>query len=67
MTKADPAAYCKSGATRLCPGVEPGGGILASCLKDHRMERSMGCGEAIQRTSTRPPVVEVQLVDIHCR
>ena len=37
---ADPLAYCKVDAKRICPGVAPGGGKLAGCLKEHENERT---------------------------
>ena len=41
-------AYCKGDAARLCPGVEPGGGRILGCLKEHKMEVSVGCAKALQ-------------------
>ena len=41
--------YCKPDAERLCPGVPPGGGRIARCLKAHKMEMSIGCGMALRR------------------
>jgi Cysteine rich repeat len=46
--KAGPLDYCKEDAARLCPGVAPGGGHLVGCLKEHKMEVSVGCAKAIQ-------------------
>jgi hypothetical protein len=33
---------------RLCPGVPMGGGRIVGCLKEHKMEVSVGCARAIQ-------------------
>ena len=44
--------YCKPDAERLCPGVQPGGGRIAKCLKAHKMEVSIGCGKALQKLKT---------------
>jgi hypothetical protein len=41
--------YCKPDSERLCPGVPPGGGRIARCLKAHKMEMSIGCGMALRR------------------
>ena len=45
---ANPLAYCKADAERLCPGVEPGGGKLIGCLKQHENEVSIGCAKEIK-------------------
>jgi Cysteine rich repeat len=46
---ADALTYCKSDMARLCPGVEPGGGRIIGCLKEHKMEMSVGCAKALQK------------------
>ena len=45
----DPLAYCKSDKERLCPGVELGGGRVMRCLKEHKMEVSVGCAQALKK------------------
>ncbi len=40
--------YCKADYERLCPGVQPGGGRIIACLKEHKEEVSIGCGKALQ-------------------
>ncbi|HXA35765.1 MAG TPA: cysteine rich repeat-containing protein [Steroidobacteraceae bacterium] len=40
-------AACEADAQKLCPGVEPGGGRILACLKQHRGEVSDGCKQAI--------------------
>jgi hypothetical protein len=45
--------YCKPDAKRLCPGVPPGGGRIARCLKAHKMEISVGCAKTLQRIRAR--------------
>jgi len=40
--------YCKADFERLCPGVQPGGGRIIGCLKEHKMDISVGCGKALQ-------------------
>jgi hypothetical protein len=47
--KADALDYCKSDVARLCPGLEPGGGRIIGCLKEHKMEVSVGCAKAIKK------------------
>jgi len=43
-----PFEYCKADSERLCPGVPMGGGRIVGCLKEHKMEVSVGCAKAIQ-------------------
>jgi Cysteine rich repeat len=50
---ADALTYCKSDMTRLCPGVQPGGGRIIACLKAHQMEMSVGCAKALQKMKTQ--------------
>jgi Cysteine rich repeat len=47
--QADGIAFCKSDVARLCPGVQPGGGRIVGCLKEHKMEVSVGCAEALKK------------------
>jgi Cysteine rich repeat len=46
--QAEAMKYCKADVARLCPGVQPGGGRIIACLKEHKMEISIGCGKALQ-------------------
>jgi Cysteine rich repeat len=43
-----PLDYCKADAERLCPGIPMGGGHIVGCLKEHKMEVSVGCAKTIQ-------------------
>jgi len=47
--QAGPLDYCKADAERLCPGVPMGGGRIVGCLKEHKMDVSVGCAKAIQK------------------
>ena len=49
LAAANPLSYCKSDVARLCPGVQPGGGRIIGCLKEHKMEVSVGCAKTIQK------------------
>jgi hypothetical protein len=42
------AAACAQDVKTLCPGVEPGDGRIAACLKEHRRKVSSGCKDAIK-------------------
>jgi len=46
-------SYCKADAERLCPGVEPGGGKIVACLKEHKEEVSIGCAKAIKKMKSQ--------------
>ena len=46
--QAEAMKYCKADVGRLCPGVQMGGGRIIACLKEHKMEVSVGCAKAIQ-------------------
>jgi len=50
---ANPLAYCKADAARLCPGVSPGGGRLIGCLKQHENEISVGCAKTLKAVKTK--------------
>ena len=49
FAQADGLSYCKADMQRLCPGVQPGGGRIIACLKEHKMEVSVGCAKALQK------------------
>ena len=34
---------CKADAEKLCPGIQPGGGRLAGCFKEHKKDLSADC------------------------
>ena len=38
---------CRADVQKLCKGVQPGGGRIAGCLKQHESELSPGCRERI--------------------
>jgi hypothetical protein len=40
-------AACEADVQKLCPGIEPGGGRILACLKQHKGEVSDGCKQAI--------------------
>ena len=40
--------YCKADVARLCPGVQMGGARIIACLKEHKMEVSVGCAKFLQ-------------------
>jgi hypothetical protein len=50
---ANPLAYCKADAARLCPGVQPGGGKLIGCLKQHENEVSIGCAKELKAVKAK--------------
>jgi len=41
-------AACKADVEKLCPGVQPGEGRIAACMKDKRRQLSDGCKAAIK-------------------
>jgi hypothetical protein len=41
--------YCQADVARLCPGVQMGGGRIIGCLKEHKMELSVGCAQGLQK------------------
>jgi len=56
---ADLRAACADDAQRLCAGVQPGGGRVVACLKEHKDSLSDRCkkaaGVAVSPTSTPSP------------
>jgi Cysteine rich repeat len=46
---ADTMRYCRADVARLCPGVPMGGGHILRCLKEHKMEMSVGCAQGLQK------------------
>jgi Cysteine rich repeat len=46
--QAEAMRYCKPDVARLCPGVQMGGGRIIACLKEHKMDISVGCAKALQ-------------------
>jgi cysteine rich repeat protein len=46
--RAEAMKYCKEDVARLCPGMQMGGGRIIGCLKEHKMEVSVGCAKALQ-------------------
>jgi hypothetical protein len=46
---AETMRYCKGDVARLCPGVPMGGGHIIRCLKEHKMEMSVGCAQGLQK------------------
>jgi hypothetical protein len=51
--QAQALTHCKADAKRLCPGVQPGGGRLAECLKAHGDEVSIGCGKELKAMKSK--------------
>src|SRR5580693_6554449 len=45
-------AGCTADAQRLCAGVQPGGGRILACLKDHKDSLSDQCKQAAQRAAS---------------
>jgi hypothetical protein len=58
-TVADLRAACADDAQKLCAGVQPGGGRIVACLKEHKDSLSDRCKQAAgliaKPTSTPPP------------
>ncbi len=42
------AEACKKDMETLCPGVQPGDGRVAACMKEHRRKLSDGCKAALK-------------------
>ena len=44
-------AACEADVQKLCNGVQPGGGRILACLKQHKDEVSDGCKRAVQKAT----------------
>jgi hypothetical protein len=40
---------CQPDVQKLCAGIQPGGGRIVACLKEHKEEVSDGCKQAIAK------------------
>lgn len=43
---------CAADVRTLCPGVQPGGGLLKQCLRQNAAKVSPGCREALKEART---------------
>lgn len=48
-------AACNPDVQTLCAGVQPGGGRILACLKEHQDKVSDVCKQAIVKATQRPP------------
>ena len=44
-------AACETDIQKLCTGVQPGGGRILACLKQHKDEVSDGCKQAVMKAT----------------
>ena len=49
----DKPGACRADVEKLCKGVQPGGGRIAMCMKQHESELSPGCREAIAKAKEK--------------
>jgi hypothetical protein len=49
----DKPGACRADVEKLCKGIQPGGGRIAMCLKQHGSELSPGCRETIAEAKER--------------
>jgi hypothetical protein len=47
-------AACQADAQKLCASVQPGGGRIVACLKEHKEQVSDGCKQAISKARQNP-------------
>ena len=48
-------AACATNIQTLCAGVQPGGGRILACLKEHQDKVSDRCKQAVARATQKPP------------
>jgi hypothetical protein len=55
-----PAGPCKADAEKLCAGIQPGGGRIAACLREHKDQVSDACKAKFQsrRGHRRPAATD---------
>lgn len=46
---------CDSDIQALCPSVQPGGGRILACLKEHQDKVSAVCKQAVMKATQQPP------------
>ena len=51
---ADARAACGTDVQKLCTGVQPGGGRILACLKQHKDQVSDGCKQAVVKATKGP-------------
>jgi hypothetical protein len=51
---ADARAACETDIQKLCTGVQPGGGRILACLKQHKDQVSDGCKQAVAKATQGP-------------
>jgi D-serine deaminase-like pyridoxal phosphate-dependent protein len=47
-------AACEADVQKLCAGVQPGGGRILACLKEHKDAVSDGCKQALAKVKRTP-------------
>ena len=51
---AEARAACETDIQKLCPGVQPGGGRILACLKQHRDQVTDACKQAVIKATKGP-------------
>jgi hypothetical protein len=51
---ADARMACETDIQTLCTGVQPGGGRILACLKQHKDQVSDGCKQAVVKATKGP-------------
>jgi len=46
---AEARTVCETDIQKLCPGVQPGGGRILACLKQHQADVTDGCKQAVTK------------------